>query len=1049
MKKLLCSLAVWSTVVAVGVIYNDSAAAQILYARYPTLSPDKQTIAFSFRGDIWSVPTGGGKASRLTIHRADDIRPQYSPDGKWLLFSSRRFDNFDIFVMPAQGGPVKQLTNITSDDYGTGWFPGSDSVVFYSERDGRSDIFKVSIDGGTQIKLTGDYREREYDAQISADSKYMIFNTGSGLLRWWRRDLRTAANADIFLQDRTKIPFTSTRLTNHPNHEIRPILNQARGEVYFIANYDNTWAQIYKMPITGGDPVKLTNFKDDGVQWLNSSPDGDFLVFEQGFKIWTLDPSTGYPMEVPITVESDEQINTVERKLLDNPIQWLAISPDDKKITVVIHGEVFVIPAENPVEARRITFSSGREHHVTWGSDSKTLYYCSDRDGDYAIYSADALTGVEKRLTKSTEAEMKPLPSPDGKYLAFYRGTNKIVLLDLATGKEDVWIDGLFHDYAIEETMEFSWSPDSKWLAYTNAGLTYESDIWVKSIDGKTANISKFAGDNSRPRFTSDGKQLYFTGSLFDQRETFVIDLQNKPVEFFESSLDSLFTDSAGKDSVKTKKDKKAIPVVTIDFNQIDKRRNRAYRLESDNTWPVLTPDGKKYYFVASLLGKSEIWSANAKDEAELKQITSSGKAKSQLTISSDGKKLYFLEDGKLKSVSIPDGKAETISVKATMEVDIVANNRQKFNESWRMLKNYFYDPTFRGTDWDATRRKYEPVLEHIRTDLEFSDFMIELMGELRGSHVDLALDESKPSDAIASAAIGIDLDYALIDRSNQFRITHVYAQSPADYAELHEGQFVAAIDGKKLSKETDFESLLSGKVGKRVILAVSDSPGGATHEVDVKPISYSQFENIRYQDWVEKRRGIVDSLSQGRIAYLHIRSMGAAALQLFREQLVSIAGSKDALIVDVRDNPGGSIAVHLLPMLDRTPWLMRSFRDYPTVSENKYRSKAFEGPKACLINGYSGSNAEIFAEGFRRLKLGPIIGTPTGGAVIGTAEYYLLDGTHVRRPSWGAYTVDKEDTDLVPRQPDILVENLPDDLIAGRDPQLVRAVSELLKTLK
>ncbi len=1025
-------------------------AGEILYARYPALSPEGRTIAFTYRGDIWSVPASGGEAVRLTVHEAEDIQPHYSPDGKWLMFSSRRFDNYDVFIMPAGGGEARQLTVNTADDYGTGWFPHSDSVVFYSERDSRSDIFKVAVGGGTAIKLTGDYFEREYDGKISPDGRYMIFNNGSGISRWWRRDLRTAENSDIFLQDRSNKQFSSIRLTNHPTHEIWPVLNQARSEVYYVANYDDSWAQIYKIPMNGGEPAALTSFKDDGVQWLNATPDGSKLVFEQGFKVWMLDPASGKSSEVRISTDTDERQNIAMRKLLDGPIQWYDVSPDNKKIAVVMQGEVFVIPAEDAVEARRISATPAREHHVVWGADSKTLFYCSDRDGDYAIYSADATTGSEKRLTKSSEAEMKPLPSPDGKYLAFFRGLDKIVRYEIATGQETVWIKGGFHDYAIEEVTEFDWSSDSKWLVYSMIGPTYESDIWLASLDGQQKNISRFAGYNYRPKFSADGKMVYFTGTLYDRTETFKIDLAEKPFEFFESSLDSLFMGKAEKDTVKAKGDKeKKKSELTIDFNAIEKRRKRAFRLSGDNHWPVLTPDEKRFFFVASLLGKSEIWSVVAEDESELKQLTSSGKAKSQLEISADGKKLYFLDDGKLKSLTVSDGKSESIAFKAATDFDALANYRQKFFEGWRMLKNYFYDPTFRGIDWQATRDKYEPVLPSIRTDEEFRNLMTELMGELRGSHMDYVLVESKPAETIVSAGIGIDFDFDAIDKGEGFRAQYVLPLSPAALAGVKTGQYVIAINKTKLSRESDFDELLAGQVGKRTLLSVAESPSGAARELEVKPVAQSAIDALRYQDWVEQRRRMVDSLSNGRIAYLHIRAMNQPSLDLFKEQLVSIAEAKEAMIVDVRENGGGSTAVHILGMLDRIPWLMRSFRNFATVSENKYRSKAFERPLACLINGYSGSNAEIFAEGFRIHQLGPIIGTPTGGAVIGTAEYYLIDGSRIRRPSWGAYTLDKEDIDLKPRQPDVFVENLPDDVQMGRDAQLRQAVIELMKKLK
>ncbi|MGB5105653.1 MAG: S41 family peptidase [Candidatus Zixiibacteriota bacterium] len=1044
----LCTVIKIAIVLATMLLAEQSFAEEILYGRYPALSPDGQTIAFTYRGDIWTVRSAGGEATRLTVHEAEDILPHFSPDGKWLMFSSRRFDNYDIFVMPAGGGEARQITVNTADDFGSGWFPGSDSVVFYSERDGRSDIYKAAIEGGTAIKITGDYFEREYDGKISADGRYMIFNNGSGISRWWRRDLRTAANSDIYLQDRSSRQFSSIRLTDHPTHEMWPIMNQARNEVYFVANYDNSWSQVYKVPMNGGEATAMTSFQDDGAQWLNSTPDGSMLVFEQGFRIWTLDPTTGKASQAPITISTDERRNVATRQALDNPIQWYSVAPDDKKIAVVMHGEVFVIPAEDAVEARRISSTAAREHHVVWGADSKTLYYCSDRDGDYAIYSADATTGVEKRLTKSNEAEMKPQVSPDGKYLVFFRGLDKIVRYEIATGKDQVWIKGGFHDYALEETAEFDWSGDSKWLTFTMVGPTYESDIWVASLDGKSENISKFAGYNFRPQFSADGKMIYFTGTLYDQTETFKIDLQETPLEFFESSLDSLFMGKIDKDSLKTKGEKKKADV-EIDFSAIEKRRKRAFRLAGDNTWPALTPDGEKFFFVASLLGKEEIWSVVAEDESELKQVTSSGKPKSKLEVSADGKKLYYLEDGKLKSLTIADGKAETISFKAVADIDVVENYREKFFESWRMLKNYFYDPTFRGTNWEATRDKYVQVLPAIRTDEEFRNLMLELMGELRGSHLDYVLVESKPAETIVTAQTGIDLDFQAIESGGGFRIKYVLPLSPAAMVGIRAGQYLTAINKTTLSQTGDFETLLAGQVGKRLVLSISDSQNGATRDYEVKPITQAQVSGLRYENWVAQRRKMVDSLSNGRVAYLHIRAMNQSSLDLFKEQLVSIAESKDAMIIDVRENGGGSTAVHILGMLDRVPWLLRSFRNFPKVSENKYRSKAFERPLACLINGYSGSNAEIFAEGFRRHELGPIVGTPTGGAVIGTAEYYLVDGSRIRRPSWGAYTLEMEDIDLAPRRPDVFVENLPDDLQAGVDAQLRQAVIELMKRLK
>jgi tricorn protease len=296
---------------------------------------------------------------------------------------------------------------------------------------------------------------------------------------------------------------------------------------------------------------------------------------------------------------------------------------------------------------------------------------------------------------------------------------------------------------------------------------------------------------------------------------------------------------------------------------------------------------------------------------------------------------------------------------------------------------------------------------------------------------------------------LGVYFDQEEIDREGRFRVVTVLSDSPADLVGIGEGDYLLAVDGVQLSSDVNYDSLLAGKIGRRVSLEVADRPGADSRPIEIKPVSSGVIENLWYEDWVRERRRMVDSLSGGRLAYLHIRAMNSAALERFKQELVAIAEPKDGLIVDVRNNGGGNIAVHLLGMLARTPYILRSFRDFPVTSENKLRSHAFERPQALLINNYSGSNSEIFTAGFRKLNLGPIIGEPTGGGVIGTASYYLIDGTRVRRPSWGAYTTEMEDTDLVPRQPDIFVENTPDDFINGRDPQLVRAVEELLLRLE
>jgi len=1023
----------------------------ILYARYPALSPDGSTIAFTYMGDIWTVPASGGEARRLTVHEGEDICPFFSPDGRTILFSSRRYNNYDLFVIPADGGPARQLTFHTADDIGSGWFARGDSVLFASGRNESRDIYKISIAGGTPVELTGYRYEQEFNGRVSSDGKHLVYNNGSALSNWWRRDMKSGRNTDIFLLDRAAETFTSRRLTDFPGYDTWPVLNEDRDEIYFVSCRSD-WAQIWKISLSGGEAVPLTEFTGDGVQWLNSNPQGTMLVFEQDFGIWIMDPVGGRPRRIPIQIRSDERDNLVERKSFDGNIEWYALSPDGRKIAAVIHGEIFIIPAEKPKEGRRITFTPSREQYPAWGSDSKTLYYSSDRNGSNDIYAADAATGRETRLSSSPENEVKPQVSPDGKYLAFYRGLDKIIRMETDGGSQIEWVKGIFSDLGVEPTLEYNWSPDSKWLAFTMAGPTYETDIYIVPIEGQPKNVSLSSGSNFRPRFSDDGKIIYYSSAGDERFQTVKIDLAHKPTEFLEARLDSLFrdtvrTDSAGQtpsDSILRKP-----ATVTIDFDRIEKRRTQAYRLETSSFYPVLTPDGRKFIFIASILGRPEIWSVNTEDDPELKQLTHSGKDKSNLTVTADSKAVIYLEEGRINRTELSEDKTTTLAFTATIDVDIRELNRQKMFETWQMLNSYFYDKTFHGADWDAALNKYTPVLDHIRTEPEFRNLVREMMGELRASHLNIYSREPGPDAAIVTGETGITFDYRALDREGRYRIARIIPESPADLAGLRAGQYITAVNGTALSPETDFDRLLAGTIDHRVTLAAGDNPDRPVDTIAVKPISSDSLEALAYFEWVHTRRQMVDSLSQGRLAYIHVPGMSERWLRKFREELVAVAEPKDGLIIDVRDNGGGSVAVHLLDILERAPFVLRTFRDFPPTSESKMRSKALEKPMTLLINNYSGSNSEIFAEGFRRLKLGKIIGEPTGGGVIGTSSYPLIDGTVVRRPSWGAFTIGREDTDLAPRNPDVFVENLPDDFINGRDPQLIRAVQELIKELK
>jgi tricorn protease len=1021
------------------------------YLRYPCLSPDGKTICFSCKGDLWLVPVAGGDAKRLTVHPAEDIMPQFSPDGSRILFSSDRYDNYDLYIMPVSGGEPERLTYYTGRDIGTGWTPDGDTVIFYSFRDRNYDIFKVSLQGETPVALTGGIWIREFFGKITPDGKKLVFNNGSSRTRWWKNSLFGGANTDIWILDLSAPDFKLDRITDDDRHEIWPIYDQGSETIFFVTNRDSL-PNIWKKDLKSGAESKLTDFSDDGVQWLNSNPQMDKLVFEQAFSIWYFDPSSGDPRKVNINLATDTKTNPIKEFTYKGNISQYDISPDGKLAALIIRGELFVIPTEEPKFARRLTFTPQREQHPCFGADSKTIYYSSDRNGNYDIFAYNLADKSDTQITSSPENETKPLCSPDSGKLVYYRGLGKTMLYDLKSGKEIDSVMGLFVDLAVEPDIEYDFSPDSRYLTMTMAMETYETNIWITDFNSDPINVSQLADYNIRPRFSKDGKLLYFSSYMPEYLATYKVELTPKAVEFDEDRLDSLLMDKPDKKEDKKDKDKdkeeKKVSETKIDLRDIHKRVSKAIDLTASQSSPVLTPDGEKYLFIADILGKPEIWSINAEDDdPDLTQLTHSGKAKSYLTVSSDSKQAYFLEGGNLKQLDISAKKAENLNFTAEMDVVIEKENRQKYEEAWAMLNQYFYDPAYHGTDWRAVREKYEPLIGELETEEEFRNVIFEMMGELKASHLYIYSKQSGPKKEVSTPYYGFHLDYNELDNNGLYRVGLVLPNSPAALSEpaVKTGDYILAINGQFLRRETNIYPLLNGLIGKKTILTMAESPEGKPYEVELKGADFTPVYDLDYDYWVETRRRMVDSLSGGMLAYLHIRAMNQPALEKFKLELVNLSEDKEGVVIDVRHNGGGNIAVHLLGILIKEPYIYRNFVGYPITSENKMRSKALEKPSILLIDNGSGSNSEIFAEGFRKLGLGKIVGTRTSGGVIGTASFTLLDGTRIRRPSWGCYTTDMENLELVPRYPDITVEINLEDEINGRDPQLERAVAELL----
>ena len=1070
--------------------------------RYPHYHQGK--IAFTYLGDIWTADENGQNIKRITVHKARDVYPRFSPDGKWIAFSSDRNGANDIFIIPSAGGVAKQLTFHSADDTVQGWSPDSRSVLFASQRgeDFMGKLYTVDIETTRERNAGSDMGVY---ATFSPDGKKLAINRKTQ--SYWRKYYRGSYQTDVTVMDIAAKKFTD--VTDFDGMDSWPMWSQD-GNIYFVSDREgNGLTNVWRVRESGGKAEQVTSFKTGDVRWPAMSADGKTIVFEHDFGLWKLDVASKKTTPIKLDIAAETQENLAEVRDFNSQLDDYDLAPSGRRIVLSVHGEIFTAPTDEG-DLRQITDSPWRDKEPKYSPDGKWITFISDRSGREEIYliAADG-AGEPQKITNLDTLKSNFSWSPNSKEVAFTSSDSKLRKYTLEN-KQTVELSSSKYGNISAPV----WSPDGKWIAFSKADHTRNTDVYlIPSAGGEERKVTFDSYSDVNPRFSPDGRKLYFVrnegggfggggggGQASAQIYAVTLEREDRDPNDPETRPEQPEAGDQEGASRRAGPPQRNQPPreVNIDWAGLKRRTRQLTRMPSSVFNFAITPDSRTIVFVTSELAGQRnvpvIYSIQ-EDGRRLARVTTGqggggddeggpgrggfggfGGGISGLNITRDGRSLYFREGQSVYSVSLSaagggatggggfagfgggggasaggQGGRRRVNFVAKVKIEKPAEWTEMFDDAWRTMKYRFYDPAMHGQNWDAARAKYQPLVADVGDRQELLNIINEMIGELNASHTGAAPGGGFQGGEgrVQTAHLGVELESD--EQAGRYRVTHIFEDGPADkdWVKVGVGDYLLAINGKPVKAGDNFWPLLNNtnRLNRKVTVTFNNKPAeDGAWQTRIEPISSQAFSQLRYERWVKQRGETVAKLSNGRIGYLHIQAMNPPSLRKFEKEIRENR-NKEALVIDQRWNGGGNIEQELLAIL-----VQRQYQVWqPRGTEPSGRPFAgFFGPKVVLQNWRSASNAEMFPAGFRALGLGKTIGTPTMGAVIGTGSYSLIDGSTVRTPGVGVYLADPKRTNMENYgvQPDILVENTPEDNLAGRDRQLETAVQELLKQI-
>ncbi len=1074
--------------------------------RFPDIHNDK--IVFMYGADLWLASNSGGVARRITSHPGRELFPKFSPDGKWIAFTGQYDGNFNVYVMPAEGGQPKQLTfyqgsaQQLSDRMGihnevVTWSPDSKRIVFLSRRDATNGWIKrpysVSVDGGLPESLPMDQGGL---TSFSPDGNKIAYNIIFRNFRQWKRYTGGLAQ-QISIYD-----LKNNAMEDGPPHtEWTDTFPMWHGNsIYFSSDRGpEHHLNLYSYDLSSKQVEQLTHFTEFDVMWPSLGPDA--IIFENAGYLYTFDFQSKEPKKLTIYVPGDRGQSMKHWASVSKNITDFDISPEGKRAVFSARGDVFTVPAKDG-SIRNLTRTPGvREQKVAWSPDGRWVAYVSDRTGEDELYITpqDGM-GKEQQITSGYKGfKFGPSWSPDSKKLAWADKDLRLWYTDI-TEKKPAQVDQAKYF----EITNYSWSPDSKWLAYDKPSENFYSVVYLYSLVARKITAVTTSMTNSyAPIFDPDGRYLYFLSDRdfnevlgnvdfeFANPKTtrvYIVTMRKDEPSPFPALSDeaqikkeeapapeaSAKEEKGGKEKPKKKEEEKpketkeAPKEFRIDLDGIQDRVV-ALPVEPAVMRAFAAAKGYIYYSTTAIQGLSgpipgESSALHAYDLKERKEKTLI-EGVERFAISFDGSKVLYEADGGPGGHSYgiidakPDGpkKAGEGALNLSsmrVEVDPPQEWKQIFEEVWRQERDYFFEASMNGVDWQKMHGKYLQLLPYVADRYSLTYILGDMIGELSNSHTYVGGGDYPDLRPINAGLLGVDFE---ADAPNgMYRIKKIYpgenwhanTRSPLTEpgVNVKEGDYLLAVNGRALRMPQNPYELFTNTVNETVTLTVNSKPSeDGSHTVQVKPIG-DEYD-LREQNWIESNRKKVDAATNGRVGYVYLPDMGAPGLDQFVKQWFPQV-RKEGMIIDVRYNGGGFVDQLIFERLRRTLAAMSSARNFESTP---IPFPSFYGHMACITNHYAASDGDFFSYFFKQYKLGPLIGERTWGGVRGIrGQIPLIDGGYITRPEFSLYGLDSkwliENKGV---QPDIVVENRPDLVVKGQDTQLEKAIELVMKEIQ